>query len=63
MSNINQNYPKFHRIVGLGENIESYTNIGWKVISIQKVSLRGIDKEYYEYHIKWDIDDSPIEPT
>ena len=63
MENNIENYHKFHRITMSYTDAEKYIKVGWRIVSIRKVSLRGINKEYDECCLVWDKDDSPIEPS
>lgn len=57
-----EKYHKFHKITMSYADAEKYINVGWKLVSIKKVLLRGINKEYDECTLEWTKDEFPIEP-
>ena len=57
------NYHKFHRMtISYGE-AEKYIQVGWKLMSVYKFFLKGINKEYEQCCLLWDKDDTPIDPS
>ena len=58
-----ENYHKFHRMTMSYTEAEKYINVGWRLVSVQKVLLKGVNKEYDECSLVWDKDDTPIEPS
>ena len=59
---IDENYHKFHKTTMSYGEAEKYILLGWKLESIAKVELKGINKEYEECKLIWNRDDNPIEP-
>ena len=57
-----ERYHKFHRMTMSYSQAEKYIKVGWKLVSINKVLLKGINKEYDECVLVWDKDEFPIEP-
>ncbi len=57
-----EKYHKFNRITMSYAEAVKYIDVGWTLISMRKVTLRGINKEYDECVLKWEKDDFPIEP-
>lgn len=53
---------KFDHITDSYSQMLKYVSAGWKLVSSRKVFLNGINKEYTEYCLKWEKDDSPIIP-
>ena len=58
-----EHYRKFHRMTMSYADAEKYIAVGWKLTSMKRVILKGINKEYDECILLWDKDDNPIEPT
>lgn len=57
-----EKYHKFHRVTTSYGEAEKYIKAGWRLLSVNKVTLKGINKEYDECVLVWDKDDTPIEP-
>ena len=60
---MSDNSQIYHKVTMSYTDAEKYIEVGWKIASIQKVTLRGINKEYDEYILVWDKDEVPIMPT
>lgn len=56
-------YHKFHRMTMSYGEAEKYIQVGWKLMSVNKVFLKGINKEYEQCCLLWDKDDTPIDPS
>ena len=56
------NYFKYHKIVMSYGEAEKYIKAGWCLESVQKVLLKGIDKEYEECKLVWKQEGQPIIP-
>lgn len=56
------NYFKYHKIVMSYGEAEKYIKAGWCLESVQKVLLKGIDKEYEECRLVWKQEGEPIIP-
>ena len=55
-------YHKYHRMtMSYGEALK-YMNVGWKLKSLDKVLLKGLDKWYEQCVLVWELDDNPIIP-
>lgn len=63
MPNNIEDYRKFHRMTMSYADAEKYIQVGWKLQSIRRVALKGVNKEYDECCLVWDKDDAPIEPS
>lgn len=60
---MSDNSQIYHKVTMSYADAEKYMKVGWKIASIQKVTLRGINKEYDEYILVWDKDGIPVMPT
>lgn len=57
-----ENYHKYHRMTMSYAEAEKYIKLGWKLTSMKRVLLRGINKEYDECQLVWENDNDPILP-
>lgn len=57
-----EDYWKFHTMTMSYSDAEKYLKLGWKLESMRRVLLRGINKEYDECILVWEKNDSPVIP-
>lgn len=55
-------YHKFHRMTMTYAEAEKYIMAGWQLDSVNRVLLRGINKEIEQCCLSWTKDDNPVEP-
>lgn len=57
-----EDYWKFHAMTMSYSDAEKYMKLGWKLESMRRVFLRGINKEYEECVLVWEKNNSPVIP-
>lgn len=62
MSNC-KDYHKYHRTTMSYEDAERYIKVGWKLKSINRVLLKGINKEIEQCELSWEGKDEPVIPS
>lgn len=56
-------YDKYHKITISYGDAEKYIKSGWTLVSVQRVSLKGINKEYEECSLVWEQKGEPVIPS
>lgn len=56
------NYHKYHRITMTYAEAEKYMAVGWTLESVQRCSLRGVNKEIEQCCLVWERGGNPVIP-
>ncbi|MCI5679698.1 MAG: hypothetical protein MR278_06965 [Bacteroidales bacterium] len=57
------NYHKYHRTTMSYAEAEKYIKVGWKLESINRVLLKGINKEIEQCSLVWENEHEPVIPS
>lgn len=57
------NYHKHHRMTMSYAEAEKYIAVGWKLESVNRVLLKGINKEIEQCSLVWEGESEPVIPS